>query len=226
MRVLFVEDDERVASLVNRGLVQEGFSVDVSRDGRDGFHQAMHEPYDVIVLDILIPYMDGFHVLSEIRKQGCRVPVLMLSAKDGVEDRVRCLNRGADDYLVKPFCFAELTARIRALLRRRSHLEQSVIGIGDLEMDLPARKVTRGGGERIKLTPKEFSLLEYMLRHHGSVVTRTMIAEHVWDQHFDCGTNVIDVYIRYLRTKIDDPFPNKLIHTLRGVGYMLSEQSP
>ncbi len=225
MRVLFVEDDERVASFVHRGLVQEGFSVDVSHDGRDGFHQAMHEPYDVIVLDILIPFMDGYQVLTEIRKQGCPVPVLVLSAKDSVEDRVRGLNSGADDYLVKPFSFAELTARIRALLRRHSDLEQPVMRVGDLEMDLPTRKVTRGR-ELIKLTPKEFSLLEYMVRNQGNVLTRTMIAEHVWDQHFDCCTNVIDVYIRYLRTKIDDPFPTKLIHTLRGAGYVLSEQSP
>ena len=225
MRVLFVEDDERVASFVHRGLVHEGFSVDLSHDGRDGFHQALHEPYDIIVLDILIPLMDGFELLSEIRKQGCQVPVLVLSAKDAVEDRVRGLNSGADDYLVKPFSFPELTARIRALLRRHSDVLQAVLQVADLEMDVPARKVSRGG-ECIKLTPKEFSLLEYMIHNHGNVLTRTMIAEHVWDQHFDSCTNVIDVYIRYLRTKVDDPFPTKLIHTLRGVGYVLSEKSP
>ncbi len=225
VRVLLVEDDDRVASFVRRGLVQEGFSVDLSRDGPDAFHQVLHEPYDVMVLDILIPFMDGFEVLAEIRKQGCRVPVLVLSARDGVEDRVRGLNEGADDYLVKPFSFDELTARIRALLRRRSDLGQSPVRVGDLEMDLAARKVTRGG-RRISLTPKEFSLLEYLFRHHGTVVTRTMIAEHVWDQHFDSFTNVIDVYIRYLRSKVDDPFPTRLIHTIRGVGYVLSEEAP
>jgi two-component system copper resistance phosphate regulon response regulator CusR len=225
VRVLLVEDDEKVASFVRRGLVQEGFSVDLSRDGSDAFHQVLHEPYDVVVLDILIPFMDGFEVLGQIRRHGCRVPVLILSAKDGVEDRIRGLNEGADDYLVKPFSFDELTARIRVLLRRRSDFEQSVVRVGDLEMDLAARKVTRSG-ERINLTPKEFSLLEYLVRHHGTVVTRTMIAEHVWDQHFDTFTNVIDVYIRYLRSKIDDAFPKKLIHTIRGVGYVLSEDPP
>lgn len=225
MRLLLVEDDDRVASFVRRGLVQEGFSVDLSRDGSDAFHQVLHEPYDVMVLDILIPFMDGFEVLGQIRKRGCQVPVLVLSAKDGVEDRIRGLNEGADDYLVKPFSFDELTARIRALLRRRSDVEQSVVRVGDLEMDLAARKVTRNG-ERINLTPKEFSLLEYLVRHHGTVVTRTMIAEHVWDQHFDSFTNVIDVYIRYLRAKIDDTFATKLIHTVRGVGYVLSDETP
>lgn len=225
MRVLLVEDDRKVASFVRRGLVQEGFAVDVSRDGRDAFHQALHEPYDVIVLDILIPFMDGFQVLDEIRKQGCRVPVLVLSAKDGVEDRVRGLNGGADDYLVKPFAFAELTARIRALLRRLPDHEESVLQIGDLEMDVATHKVTRSG-RTINLTPREFALLEYLVRNRGNVLTRTMIAEHVWDQHFDSFSNVIDVYIRYLRAKIDDPFRTKLIHTIRGVGYLLSEEAP
>jgi two-component system, OmpR family, copper resistance phosphate regulon response regulator CusR len=225
VRVLLVEDDEKVASFIRRGLVQEGFSVDLSRDGSDAFHQVLHEPYDVVVLDILIPFMDGFEVLGQIRKHGCRVPVLILSAKDGVADRIRGLDQGADDYLVKPFSFDELTARIRVLLRRRSDVEQSVVRLGDLEMDLAARKVTRSG-ERINLTPKEFALLEYLVRHHGTVVTRTMIAEHVWDQHFDSFTNVIDVYIRYLRSKIDDAFPKKLIHTVRGVGYVLAEDPP
>ena len=225
MRVLVVEDDGRVASFIRRGLVQEGFSVDVARDGRAAFHQALHEAYDVIVLDILIPFMDGFEVLNQIRRQGCRVPVLVLSAKDTVEDRVRGLNGGADDYLVKPFSFAELTARIRALLRRRPDLEPSLVRVGDLEIDLPARRVTRSG-RRISLTPKEFSLLEYLIRNQGNVLTRTMIAEHVWDQHFDTFSNVIDVYIRYLRAKVDDDARARLIHTIRGVGYVLSENAP
>ncbi len=225
MRVLLVEDDRAVSSFIRRGLVQEGFAVDISRDGRDAFHQALNEPYDVIVLDILIPFMDGFEVLGEIRKQGCRVPVLILSAKDGVEDRVRGLNRGADDYLTKPFSFDELTARIRALLRRRSDLGQSVLRVGDLELDVAARKVTRSG-RRISLTPKEFSLLEYLVRNQGNVLTRTMIAEHVWDQHFDTFSNVIDVCVRYLRAKVDEPSRKKLIHTIRGVGYVVSEDAP
>jgi len=225
MRVLVVEDDRRVSSFIRQGLVQEGFSVDVSGDGRDAFHQALHEAYDLIVLDVLIPFMDGFEVLGQIRQHGSRVPVLMLSAKDAVEDRVRGLNSGADDYLAKPFAFPELTARMRALLRRPPDFGQPVGRVGDLAVDFSSRRVTRGG-RRISLTPKEFSLLEYLVRNQGSVLTRTMIAEHVWDQHFDNFSNVIDVYIRYLRAKVDDPFPTKLIHTVRGVGYVLSEEAP
>ena len=224
MRVLLVEDDSRVASFVSRGLCQDGFCVDVSSDGRDAFHQAVHEAYDAVVLDIMIPFLDGFEVLGQIRKQGSRVPILILSARDGVEDRVRALNEGADDYLVKPFSFPELTARLRAILRRRSD-GQPVTRVADLEVDLIARKVTRGG-QRISLTPKEFSLLEYLIHSRGHILTRTMIAEHVWDQHFDTFSNVIDVYIRYLRAKVDDPFEGKLIHTVRGVGYVLSEDAP
>jgi len=224
MRVLVVEDDERVSSFVGRGLTSEGFAVDLARDGRDAFHQATHEPYDAMVLDLLIPFMDGFEVLDQIRKRGCNVPVLVLSAKDGVEDRVRGLDAGADDYLVKPFNIAELTARLRALMRRPADLEPPVIRVADLEMDAPARRVSRSG-QRINLTPKEFSLLEYLARHRGTVVTRTMIAEHVWDQHFDSFSNVIDVYIRYLRAKVDDPFSTKLIHTVRGVGYRFSHEA-
>jgi two-component system, OmpR family, copper resistance phosphate regulon response regulator CusR len=225
VRVLLVEDDGRVSSFIRQGLEQEGFSVDVACDGRDAFHQALHEPYDVIILDIMIPFMDGFEVLDQIRSQGCQVPVLVLSARDAVEDRVHGLNKGADDYLVKPFTFAELTARIRALLRRGSDLGQSLVRVGDLEMDLAARKVTRNG-RRVNLTPKEFSLLEYLVRNQGNVLTRTMIAEHVWDQHFDTFTNVIDVYIRYLRAKVDEESPTRLIHTIRGVGYVVSATAP
>jgi heavy metal response regulator len=221
MRLLLVEDDTRVANFVHRGLVQEGFSVDLSTDGRDAFHLALHEPYDVIVLDVLIPLMDGFEVLGEIRKHGCQAPVLIISAKDGVADRVTGLNRGADDYLVKPFNFTELVARIRALLRRSAQAGTSVLRVADLEMHLTTRRVTRAA-RQIELTPKEFSLLEYLLRNQGQVLTRTMIAEHVWDQHFDTFSNVIDVYIRYVRTKVDSNVDVKLIHTVRGVGYILS----
>jgi len=225
VRVLVVEDDARVASFVRRGLVQEGFAVDLSSDGRDAFHLALHEPYDAMVLDVVIPFMDGFEVLGQIRRQGCLTPVLILSARDGVADRVRGLNEGADDYLVKPFSFAELTARLRAIMRRRSDRGHPVVRVGDLEVDFSVRAVTRGG-QTINLTPKEFSLLEYLVRGRGQVLTRTMIAEHVWDQHFDTFSNVIDVYIRYLRAKLDDPFETRLIHTVRGVGYVLAERAP
>ncbi|HET6203222.1 MAG TPA: response regulator transcription factor [Planctomycetota bacterium] len=225
MRLLLVEDDGRVSSFLRRALVEEGFAVDLSRDGRDAFHLALHEPYDVIVLDLMLPLLSGFEVLREIRRQGCGVPVLILSAKDGVEDRVRGLDAGADDYLVKPFRLAELTARIRALLRRRSDPGGPVLRAGDLELDLRAWRATRGG-RRIDLTPKEMALLEFLLRHQGTVVTRTMIAEHVWDQNFDSFSNVIDVYIRYLRAKIEDGSGTRLIHTVRGVGYLLSAEAP
>ena len=225
MRVLLAEDDCRVSSFVQRGLAQEGFCVDVSADGRDAFNQAIHHPYDLIVLDVMMPFLNGFEVLSELRRQKCGTPVLFLSARDGVEDRVWALNHGADDYLVKPFALDELVARLRALLRRPSGGDSPVIRIGDLEMDFGARQVMRNG-KPIKLTPKEFSLLEYLVRHKRIVVTRTMISEHVWDRHFDSFSNVVDVYIRYLRTKVDKDFPKKLIHTVRGVGYVLSEQAP
>jgi len=225
MRLLVVEDDYRVSSFIQRGLVQDGFTVDVAPDGRDAFHLALNEDYDLIVLDVVIPHMDGFQVVSEIRRQGCRAPVLILSARDGVGDRIKGLNSGADDYLVKPFNFAELVARIRALLRRSVQLEPEILHAGDLAVHLSTRKVLRGG-RRINLTPKEYSLLEYLVRNQGNVVTRTMIAEHVWDQHFDYFSNVIDVYIRYLRTKVDADSDVKLIHTVRGVGYVLSPNAP
>ncbi|MFI5169269.1 MAG: heavy metal response regulator transcription factor [Vicinamibacterales bacterium] len=224
MRVLLAEDDARVASFIRRGLVQEGFCVDIARDGRSAFHDALQEPYDTVVLDVVMPFLDGFEVLRQIREQGCSVPVLILSARDTVEDRVRGLNGGADDYLVKPFSLVELAARIRALLRRSSAVGSNVARIGDLEIDTAARRVTRGG-QRISLTAKEFALLEYLARHHGNVLTRTMIAEHVWDQHFDTCSNVVDVFIRHLRAKVEDGFPRKLIHTIRGVGYVLSEDA-
>jgi heavy metal response regulator len=224
MRVLLVEDDEAVSSFVRRGLVQEGYCVDVSTEGRDAFQRALDEAYDVIILDVVIPCMDGFAVISGIRKEGGHVPVLMLSAKNGVEDRVRGLNSGADDYLIKPFSFAELSARVRALSRRQGEIRQPCVQLGDFKIDFAACKVTRQ--ERvINLTAKEFALLAYLVRNRGNVLTRTMIAEHVWDQHYDSFSNIVDVYIRYLRAKLDDGFESKLIHTVRGVGYVFSSRA-
>ncbi len=225
MRLLVVEDDKRVSSFVRRGLAAEGFIVDVAQDGREGFHLALDQSYDLIVLDVLLPHLDGLEVLAEIRRHGCQAPVLILSARDAVQDRIRGLNTGADDYLVKPFEFEELTARVRALLRRSTQVDDEVLQIADLHMDGATRKVTRGD-RRLDLTPREYALLEYLLRNKGNVVTRTMIAEHVWDQHFDSFSNVIDVYIRYLRRKVDADAPVKLIHTLRGIGYVLAETFP
>ncbi|MFN0244226.1 MAG: response regulator [Planctomycetota bacterium] len=223
MKILLIEDDPRVASFVQRGLDQLGFHVQVASDGARGFELVMNCTYDVVVLDLLLPHMDGGDVLCEMRRRGSTVPVLVLSAKDGVGDRVLVLNQGADDFLVKPFSFDELCARIHALARRPPVLDGPTLRIVDLQMDLRTRQVERGG-RAIQLTHKEFALLEYLLRSRGTVVTRAMIAEHVWNQHFDSFSNVIEVYIRYLRTKVDDDFEVKLIHTVRGVGYVLSER--
>lgn len=224
VRVLLVEDDEVVSSFVRRGLIEEGYSVDVSIDGRDAFHRALDVSYDVIILDVVIPFIDGFEVVRGIRKEGRRVPVLMLSGKNSVEERVRGLDSGADDYLVKPFSFEELSARVRALSRRHGEFWQPSVELGNFKIDFAAHKVTRQ--ERvINLTAKEFALLAYLVRNRGNVVTRTMIAEHVWDQHFDSFSNIVDVYVRYLRVKLDDGFQSKLIHTVRGVGYVFSPQT-
>jgi two-component system copper resistance phosphate regulon response regulator CusR len=221
MRVLLVEDDETVAQFVRAGLAHEGFSVDVATDGQEAFHRVLDETYDVIILDIVIPKIDGLELLRRFRKEGNAVPVLILSAKDSVEDRVRGLNSGADDYLVKPFSLSELFARVRALLRRRREVERSVVHVGELTVDFSAHRVTRNG-RAISLTRKEFALLEYLVRNCDTVLTRTSIAEHVWDQHFDTFSNTIDVYVRYLRAKIENGCEPKLIHTVRGVGYVFS----
>jgi heavy metal response regulator len=224
VRVLLVEDDEAISSFVRRGLVEEGYAVEVSTEGRDAFHRALHESYDVIILDVVIPFIDGFEVVRGIRKEGRSVPVLMLSGKNGVEERVRGLDSGADDYLVKPFSFEELSARVRALLRRRGEIWQPSVEFGDFKIDFAAHKVMRQD-RVIDLTAKEFALLAYLVRNRGNVVTRTMIAEHVWDQHFDSFSNIVDVYVRYLRVKLDDGFESKLIHTVRGVGYVFSPKT-
>jgi two-component system copper resistance phosphate regulon response regulator CusR len=220
MRVLIVEDQEKTVDFLRRGLTENGFVVDVARNGIDGQHLALTADYDLIVLDVMLPGRDGWQVLEELRRQGKHTPVLFLTARDHVEDRVRGLELGADDYLVKPFAFSELLARAHALVRRGAAHEPSVLRADDLEVDLLRRRVSRGG-RRIDLTAKEFVLLVLLLRRQGEVLSRTLIAEQVWDMNFDSDTNVVEVAVRRLRAKVDDPFARKLIHTKRGMGYVL-----
>ncbi|MDW7710111.1 MAG: response regulator transcription factor [Deferrisomatales bacterium] len=223
MRILVVEDEEKVASFIRKGLEEEHYAVDVSSDGEEGLSLAQVNPYDLIVLDLMLPKLDGFKFLSLLREEGIHTPVLILTARDRLDDKVRGLDLGADDYLTKPFAFSELLARVRALLRRGKPSRSPTLSLADLTLDPASRRVTRGG-QVIELTAKEYSLLEYFLRHPGQVLTRTMISEHVWDQSFDSYTNVIDVYVNYLRKKIDQGFDPKLLHTVRGVGYVLREE--
>lgn len=220
MRILLVEDDRKVASFIRKGLTEEGYAVDVAHDGEAGLFMGLDRLHDVIVLDVMLPGKPGFQVLRELRQAKVITPVLLLTARDAVEDKVQGLDAGADDYLTKPFAFAELLARVRALLRRGKAAQAPALQVADLILDPAARTVKRGGGT-IPLTNREFALLEYFLRNPGRVLTRTMIAEHVWDYSFDAGTNVIDVYVNYLRKKVDAGREPKLIHTVRGVGYVL-----
>ena len=220
MRILVVEDDRKVASFIRKGLTEEGYAADVASDGETGLAMGLDRLHDVIVLDVMLPRKPGFQVVRELRQAKVATPVLLLTARDAVEDKVQGLDAGADDYLTKPFAFAELLARVRALLRRGTAARAPVLQIADLTLDPAVRTVTRGG-EAISLTNREFALLEYLMRNTGRVLTRTMIAEHVWDYSFDSGTNVIDVYVNYLRKKIDAGRERKLIHTVRGVGYVL-----
>ena len=222
MRLLVVEDDQEMTRYLKRGLEESGYAVDLACDGEDGLHQALSGVYDAVLLDVMLPKRDGFEVVSELRRRGSSVPVLMLTARDGVIDRVRGLDTGADDYLPKPFSFAELQARLRALLRRGTSAPLTTLSAADLRMDLVARRVFRGHRE-LELTPKEFSLLEYFLRNKGHVLTRTMILEHVWDYNFDPGSNVIDVHVRRLRKKVDQDRLPPLLHTARGIGYVLKD---
>jgi len=221
MRVLVVEDDRKIASFVVNGLKQNGFAVDHSADGEEGLVLARTTPYDAAVVDVMLPKMDGLSLVQTLRRENVQVPVLILSAKATVDDRVKGLQAGGDDYLVKPFAFSELLARVQALIRRATKApEPTRITVGDLTLDLLTREVRRGE-QKIELQAREFSLLEFLMRHAGRVVTKTMILEHVWDYSFDPQTNVVDVLVFRLRNKIDKDFPKKLLHTIRGVGYTL-----
>jgi heavy metal response regulator len=220
MRILVVEDERKVAGFIKRGLEEEGYAVDVAADGEEGLAMGLERVHDVIILDIRLPKLDGLQVLKALRQDKVMTPVLLLTVRATIEDKVLGLDAGADDYLTKPFAFQELVARVRALLRRRAAVDPAVLQVADLILD-PARHMVSRGGKRIELTPREFALLDYFMRHPGRVLTRTMIAEHVWDYDFDTSTNVIDVYVNYLRRKIDADRAPKLLHTVRGVGYVL-----
>jgi heavy metal response regulator len=220
MRILIIEDEGKIAAFLKRGLKEEGYAVDVAADGEQGHFLASTEEYDLIILDLMLPGMDGISLCRKLRSEGNEVKILILSVRDKVKEKVLGLDAGADDYLTKPFAFEELLARVRALLRKREAGSPTKFQVADLSMDLLTHEVMRAGRE-IELTAKEFSLLEYLMLNAGTVVTRTMIAEHVWDVNFDTFTNVIDVYMSYIRDKIDRKFPKKLIRTVRGRGYVI-----
>jgi heavy metal response regulator len=223
MRLLVVEDEKKVVSFIKQGLEEEGYAVDVAVEGEEGLRMALDRLHDLIILDIALPKMDGLQVLKKLRQQKVKTPVLLLTVRATIEDKVLGLDAGADDYLTKPFAFQELLARARALLRRRAETEPSIFQVADLTLD-PARRAASRRGKRIDLTSKEFALLEYFMRNPGRVLTRTMIIEHVWNYDFDTMTNIIDVYVNYLRKKIDSGREPKLIHTVRGVGYVLKAE--
>ena len=223
MRILIVEDDVALSSFIRKGLEAEHHAVDTAQDGEQGCSMAIGIDYDLVVLDLNLPALDGVSVLKSVRRRKASLPVIVLTARSRVEDRVQCLDLGADDYLVKPFSFLELSARARALLRRSRLPSESILKVRDLNLDRVERKVERGG-RPIELTTKEFALLEYLMRNAGRRLTRAMIIEHVWNLTFDSTTNVVDVYINYLRRKVDDGFQTSLIHTVRGVGYELSAE--
>lgn len=223
--MLVVEDEIRTAALLQRGLREEGYAVDVAANGPDAVWQAVESPYDAIVLDVMLPGLDGFEVCRRLRVGDCWAPVLMLTARDAVSDRVHGLDAGADDYLTKPFSFAELLARLRALVRRGAKERPTLLSVGDLRLDPSSRRVWRGEAER-QLSPKEFALLELFMRHPGDVMTRTTILEHVWDYAYDGSSNVVDQYVAYLRRKIDDPGTESLLETVRGAGYRLRTPAP
>jgi DNA-binding response OmpR family regulator len=221
VRALIVEDDRTIADFVARGLREQGFAVDVAPDGEEGLTAAREQPYDVAIVDLMLPKRDGLSLIDELRRRGQSMPVLILSARRAVDDRVRGLQAGGDDYLTKPFAFAELLARVQALVRRASRApEPTTLRVGDLTLDLLSRTVTRAG-TTLELRPREFALLEYLMRNPGKVVSKTMILSHVWAYNFDPQTNIVDVLVSRLREKIDKPFETRLLHTVRGVGYVL-----
>lgn len=222
MRILVIEDEKKVAAFIKKGLEEEYYSVDTAFDGKTGLDLALGEEYDLMVVDVMIPFIDGFTLIKQIREKQILTPVLMLTAKSRVEDKVTGLDSGADDYLTKPFAFEELLARIRSLLRRSENQKSLLLKAGDLVLDLQAHKVVRNGAE-IVLTPKEYSILEYLMRNKNHVISRTRLTEHVYDYHFDTDTNVIDVYINKLRNKIDKDSPVQLLQTVRGIGYCIKE---
>jgi|ERR1044071_1386797 two-component system copper resistance phosphate regulon response regulator CusR len=224
MRALIIEDEAKTAAYLKQGLSENGFTAEVCMRGDEGLHQALNIENDIIILDVSLPKQDGWSVLEAIRRAGSQTPVLFLTARDGVEDRVKGLELGADDYLVKPFDFSELLARVRTILRRGPARHSEVINIGDLHVDSARRKATRAGN-RLELTAKEFALLELLARRQGEPISRTIIAEQVWDINFDSDLNVLEVAVRRLRSKVDDPYAKKLIHTVRGVGYVLEERA-
>ena len=225
MRILLVEDDSKIASFILKGLKASGYAIDLAEDGERGLHMALTEPYDAAIIDLMLPKLDGLSIIERMRKEKIRTPVMILSAKGDVEDRVRGLQAGSDDYLVKPFAFSELLARVQALIRRASGMsEPTSLHVSDLTMNLVTREVRRED-RIIELQPIEFSLLEFLMRNAGRIVSKTMIMEHVWDYNFDPQTNVVESRICRLRDKVDRNWDKKLIHTVRGVGYVLKEQS-
>jgi two-component system copper resistance phosphate regulon response regulator CusR len=220
MRILVIEDERKAAEFLRKGLTESGFVVDVALDGEDGLFRALSLDYQLVILDAMLPVKDGWAVLSELRSAGKGMPVLFLTARSAVPDRVRGLELGADDYLVKPFAYTELLARVHALLRRRAERQSDILQIADLQVDLMGRRAQRGG-QRLDLAPKEFALLSLLARHQNEVLSRHVIAERVWDMNFDSDSNVVDVAVRRLRRKVDEPFGVKLIRTVRGMGYVL-----